>query len=374
MTWKHSFLNVMNDINSTTLEQLDLLLNNLGQVCKVQCENIRSTNARNPERALSQIWERLDLEYGSPEAVEHSMKQRIASFTSLTENDRKRYFDLFDLAAEVESLKGDDSLGSAFAYFDSSTGINDFVRKLPKRFREKWATTCDKYKINNKVSHVNFSVFVNFLKDLARLRNDPSLIMDNLPQNPTVHHTPQRKPVQRSDISVHKTTVAPDQRGFEADSDISYIRCPIHGGNSNHALRDCQKLQKKPSRERTDFLFKKGYCLKCCGQRRHLKKNCHESVKCEVCDSTEHVTILHPDFTPRKVHEGEQSDVNSCCTEICNMPQNTSKSCSKIVLVNVFPEGKHYRERKVYCVIDGQSNKSLASSSFFMLSTHLSQR
>lgn len=43
------------------------------------------------------------------------MKQRIASFTSLTENDRKRYFDLFDLAAEVESLKGDDSLGSAFA-------------------------------------------------------------------------------------------------------------------------------------------------------------------------------------------------------------------------------------------------------------------
>lgn len=212
---------------------------------------------------------------------------------------------------------------------------------------------------------MNFSVFVNFLKDLARLRNDPSLIMNNLPQNPTVHHPTQRKPVQRSDISVHKTSVAPDQRGFEADSDISYICCPIHGGNSNHALRDCQKLQKKLYRERTDFLFKKGYCLKCCGQRRHLKKNFHESVKCEVCDSTEHVTVLHPDFTPRKVHEGEQLDVNSCCTEICNMPQNSSKSCSKIVLVNVFTEGEHYRERKVYCLIDDQSNRPLASSSFF---------
>lgn len=190
----------MNDINSTTLEQLDLLLNNLGQVFKVQVENIRSTNACNPERALTQIWERLDLDYGSPEAVEHSMKQRIASFTSLTENDRKRYFDLFDLAAEMKSLKGDDSLGSAFAYLDSSTGKNDFIRNLPKRFREKWAT-----KINNKVYHVNFSVFVNLLKDLARLRNDPSMIMDHLPQNPRAHHPPQRKPVQRSDISVHKT-------------------------------------------------------------------------------------------------------------------------------------------------------------------------
>lgn len=137
MTWKHSLLNVMNYINCTTLEQLDLLLNNLGQACKMQCENIRFTNARNPESALTQIWERLDLDYGIPEAVEHYMKQRIASFTSLTENDRKHYFDLFDFAEEVESLKGDDSLGSVLAYFDYSTGINDFVRKLPKWFRKK---------------------------------------------------------------------------------------------------------------------------------------------------------------------------------------------------------------------------------------------
>ena len=38
MTWKHSFLSVMEDINANSLEQLDLLLNNLEQVCKGQCE------------------------------------------------------------------------------------------------------------------------------------------------------------------------------------------------------------------------------------------------------------------------------------------------------------------------------------------------
>lgn len=167
----------MNEVDSTTLEQLDLILNNLGQVCKVQCENIRSTTVRNPERALPHIWVRLDLEYGSSEAVEHSMKQRVANFTSLTEDARKRYFYLFELAAEVESLKGDDYHGSAFANFDSSTGINDFVRKLPKRFLGQ---------------------------QLARLRNGPRLIMDNYPQKPTAHHPQQRKPVQRSDVSVHK--------------------------------------------------------------------------------------------------------------------------------------------------------------------------
>ncbi|XP_062584179.1 uncharacterized protein LOC134245966 [Saccostrea cucullata] len=305
------------------------------------------------------------MEYGSPEAVEHAMKQRIINFTPLMENDRKRYFDLYDLAAEVESLKSDEAYGSAFAYFDSTTGINDFVRKLPKRFREKWMTTCDKYKVNNGVSYVPFQVLVNFLRDLSRLRNDPGLILENLPQNTTTQHPPQKKPAQKSDVFVRKTTVAPDRHEYEADSDISYVRCPIHGGNSNHALRDCQKLCKKPYKEKIDFLFKKGYCLKCCGQKRHLKKNCHESVKCERFNSTEHVTILHPDSAAWKVQEGEQSDVNTCCTEICNVPQNTSKSCSKIVLVSVFPEGERYRERKVYCLIDDQSNRSLASPSFF---------
>ena len=57
--------------------------------------------------------------------------------------------------------------------------------------------------------------------------------------------------------------------------------------------------------------------------------------------------------------------MNSCCTDICNIPQNTSRSCSKIVLVNVSPEGELNRERKVYCLIDDQSNRSLASSTFF---------
>ncbi|XP_062585367.1 uncharacterized protein LOC134247040 [Saccostrea cucullata] len=347
------------------LQQTNTKQDTVFDLAKAVCENIRTTNARNPERALTQIWERLDLEYGSPEAVEHAMKQRIINFTPLMENDRKRYFDLYDLAAEVESLKSDEAYGSAFAYFDSTTGINDFVRKLPKRFREKWMTTCDKYKVNNGVSYVPFQVLVNFLRDLARLRNDPGLILENLPQNTTTQHPPQKKSAQKSDVFVRKTTVAPDRLEYETDSDISYVRCPIHGGNSNHALRDCQKLCKKPYKERIDFLFKKGYCLKCCGQKRHLKKNCHESVKCERCNSTEHVTILHPDSAPRKVQEGEQPDVNACCTEICKVPRNTSKSCSKIVLVSVFPEGERYRERTVYCLIDNQSNRSLASPSFF---------
>lgn len=73
----------MEHIDPKSLEQLDMLLNNLGQMCKRKCENIRSTNARNPERALTQIWNRLDMEYGSAEAIKHAVMQRITYFQSL---------------------------------------------------------------------------------------------------------------------------------------------------------------------------------------------------------------------------------------------------------------------------------------------------
>nr|XP_034315803.1 uncharacterized protein LOC117685501 [Crassostrea gigas] len=134
------------------------------------------------------------------------------------------------------------------------------------------------------------------------------------------------------------------------------------------------KFRGKTFKERKDYLFKNGYCLKCCGSRRHLRKNCKESVKCDMCGSTEHVTILHPEPEsriehegehPRVSHEGESLHLGTYCTEVCGTKYSTSKSCAKIVPVYVYPVGEQYRARKVYCMIDDQSNKSLATSAFF---------
>lgn len=172
-------MNVMSEISATTLEHLDLLVNHLGPESKIQAENIRATNSRNPEKAVNNIWERLDREYGSAETIELSLKQRISSFSALSDGDRKKFLDLSDLAAEVESVKCDPVFSTAFSYYDTSSGINEFVRKLPKRFREKWASECDRYKMNNHVSQVPFSVFTKFLSDLARVRNDPSLLFES---------------------------------------------------------------------------------------------------------------------------------------------------------------------------------------------------
>ncbi|XP_061166393.1 uncharacterized protein LOC133175314 [Saccostrea echinata] len=387
LTWKYSFMNVMSEISATTLEHLDLLVNHLGPESRIQAENIRATNSRNPEKAVKNIWERLDREYGSAETIELSLKQRIDNFVALTDSDRKKFLDLSDLAAEVESVKCDHVFGTAFSYYDTSSGINEFVRKLPKRFREKWASECDRYKMNNYVSQVPFSVFTKFLRDLARVRNDPSLMFETSSTN-TGHGNTQpaqqrsktglRNSYRQTSVSTRKTDITTD-----LNSSIVKMSCPIHGTNSSHSLKDCMKFRGKSLKERKDFLYKNGYCLKCCGSRRHLRKNCRESVKCDTCGSADHVTILHPEPESRKSNEGEQSrashegeqsrvshegeklQLSTYCTKVCGTQYSTSKSCAKILPVYVYPVGEEHRARKVYCMIDDQSNKSLATSAFF---------
>ncbi|KAJ8308972.1 hypothetical protein KUTeg_013846 [Tegillarca granosa] len=231
---------------------------------------------------VSDILKRLDSEYGSPETIENSLKTRIANFPFLNESDQKRYFDISDLAAEVESVKCDSNFGLAFAYYDTVSGINDFVRKLPKRLRGKWAVESDRYKTTNNVSHVPFSLLTKFLRDIARIKNDPCYVFETSPDDS------KNRPKGR--VSTHKTGIEHNPINDNIDTDV---KCPLHGSNSKHELRDCHKFIQKSVKERKDFLFKNGYCLRCCGSKRHLRKNCKETVQCNTCKSSDHPTVLH---------------------------------------------------------------------------------
>ena len=265
-------------------------------------------------------------------------------------------------------MKSDCAFGPAFAYYDTVSGVNEFVRKLPKRLREKWAVECDSFKVKNNMFHAPFMFFAQFLWNLARLKNEPSFVFDNVPvsasqSSSSSNQRPSNKANRFIGVSNKKTEVIDSSK-----TDSSNTRCPIHGTNSNHTLKDCNKFRDKSLKERKDYLFKNGYCLRCCGQKRHIRKNCKETVKCDihVCSSSEHISLLHPDPDPWKKQEGEQiGEIEASCTQVCKTPQSTIKSCAKMVLVSVYPIKQPLLSRKVYCMIDDQSNKSLATSAFF---------
>lgn len=124
-------------------------------------------------------------------------------------------------------------------------------------------------------------------------------------------------------------------------------------------------------------LLKENICYRCLASTDHQAKDCKVTVKCEECNSKKHLAALHPGMAPSmykpplfpKRHGGEQAstqdlDVTATCTEVYGN-EITGKSCSKICLVQVYPKGQPHNIRKMYAIIDDQSNQSLARSEFF---------
>ncbi|XP_062587040.1 uncharacterized protein LOC134248654 [Saccostrea cucullata] len=122
-------------------------------------------------------------------------------------------------------------------------------------------------------------------------------------------------------------------------------------------------------KERTDILVRHGICFKCCNSIEHFSRNCNEKVTCSVCASDAHPSALHVDLGSPQGGERRQdpetkATVNNKCAQICGGIQG-GKSCSKTILVNVYPQGEPNNFVKTYALIDDQSNCSLAKSELF---------
>lgn len=77
--------------------------------------------------------------------------------------------------------------------------------------------------------------------------------------------------------------------------------------------------------------------------------------------------------SPSKVHGGEPVTTPNDEQILASKPLCTqvrgkgfrAKSCSKICLVNVYPEGQPEKSKRMYVILDDQSNVSLAKTEFF---------
>lgn len=141
------------------------------------------------------------------------------------------------------------------------------------------------------------------------------------------------------------------------------------------------------------FLRDKGVCFRCCASVFHQAKDCDASIECAECGSECHVAALHfgpapreskelvsykgqkgsKEQSPPEVHGGEPVTAPNdeqilaakpLCTQVCGKVFR-GKSCSKICLVNVYPEGRPEESKRMYVILDDQSNVSLAKTEFF---------
>lgn len=63
--------------------------------------------------------------------IETASKSKLMKFAKLGYQDRKKLYELADIIYEIESIKEDRKFSSMLAYFDSFTGKNKVVQKLP---------------------------------------------------------------------------------------------------------------------------------------------------------------------------------------------------------------------------------------------------
>ncbi|XP_038071932.1 uncharacterized protein LOC119740640 [Patiria miniata] len=377
LSWKASYRNVTRGLNFKPSEKLDLLTKWLGGESQQHAMRIRAVHINNPSAGLDMVWQRLDKKYGSPEAIETSLFSRLEKFPKIGNRDYLRLQELADLLAEVKAAKLEDKL-PGLSYLDTARGTNPIVEKLPHYLQEKWLTQGSTYKKTHRVPFPPFSFFVNFVYSQAEMRTDPSFVLQ--PSNATTIAAEKPSPNRfkpKSSITVHKTVVGtPATPSSDSNKQMEPDKqCPIH--KKPHSLRKCRWFRRQPLEERKAFLKEHAICYRCCASTAHQAKDCKVDIRCSECGSDCHVSALHagpPPWTTKdpssaENHGGEQVGTEPTvaapnCTEVCGEGMQ-GKSCSKICLANVFPEGQPEQMRKVYVMLDDQSNHSLARSTFF---------
>ncbi|XP_063758758.1 uncharacterized protein LOC134877255 [Eleginops maclovinus] len=380
--WRSAFSNATEDLGLKPSEELDLLIKWLGPESAEHARRVRSVRINYPGEALCMVWRRLEEVYGSPEAMETALFNKLERFPKFSNKEPKRLRELGDLLLEIQAGKEDGFL-PGLAYLDTARGIHPILEKLPFNLQEKWMVQGTRYKERHHTIFPPFSVFADFIRAEAKMRNDPSFAAaapSNTPSNtpPKWEKFPTKS--AKTPIAVHKTEVDNPAKGDETKgSDNPKKECPIH--KKPHPLPKCRAFRAKLLDERKALLKENGICFRCCSSTSHQAKDCKAIIQCSECNSDRHIAALHagpapwttkPASGPSEEHggEGEESTpasvTTSICTEVCGDSAAT-KSCAKICLVYVYPKNQPERKTRAYAILDDQSNRSLARSSFFEL-------
>ena len=377
--WKATFQSVVRELDIGVREELDLLVKWLGHDSVKYAVSARASSSFSPTSGVKKLWDRLDERYGAPEIVEASLNKKLESFPKLSVKDPKRLFDLVDILDEIQGHMKNPAYRDLLSYMNTSRGVIPIVNKLPHNLQERWTTKAAKYKFDHNVPFPPFSYFVDFVREISKVRNDPGFMYESSANTGNYSY-------QRNKTATYKTEVfsaaetADKGNHVPANQESISVQCAFHhvGG---HTLNSCRTFQSKPIAVRKKFLRDKNICYKCCLESTHLARDCTMKVVCHRCKGA-HATALHMDRDPSMnktdtkgtveyggEHGGEKlaenkHEIHTNCARVCGEGRS-GRSCAKIVCVNVYQKGEEQAKRKVYAVIDDQSNRSLVKPEFF---------
>ncbi|KAL7855848.1 hypothetical protein AOLI_G00194520 [Acnodon oligacanthus] len=175
------------------------------------------------------VWQRLEEFYGSAEAMETALFNKLERFPKIYSKDSQRLRELGDLLLELDSAKAEGCL-PGLCYLDAACGIHPILEKLPFSIQEKWMVQGTRYKQEHHVSFPPFSFFSSFIHAEAKMRNDHSFQLTS--GNTALLKTERfQRGTVRNPIMVHKTeldSVKNDVRGATKRFEDPNRNCPLH--------------------------------------------------------------------------------------------------------------------------------------------------
>lgn len=248
IAWKSMFRNATGDLNLKCCEELNLLTKWLSGESLQHAQRIRAVHVSNPVAGSQRLWQRLDRNYGSPEAIEASLFNCLESFPKVGPKDSHLLQELADLLQELEAAKNEGYL-PGLSFLDTSRGINPIVEKLPSGLQESWVKEGSRYKRDYKAHYPPFSYFVRFVNNHAEMRTDPSSMLKNCG---TAHMKAERPLLRQTrfkvPVTANKTQVGGTNDEPKAPSLNPNKQCPVH--KKPHSLTKCRGFRMKTLDER----------------------------------------------------------------------------------------------------------------------------
>lgn len=372
-TWKATFEAVIEKRTVKSNEKILYLLQFLSGPPKKIVEGYQFVHTR---EAYTEAKRTLERRFGHPAVVAEAFRKRLENWPRISPRDGIALRDFADFLKTCElAMQSIEDLET----LNKQHGNKQLLRVLPSWAHPKWGVRVRDHQLkhgDNKFPP--FSEFVRFVTEIAEVQCLP--VLSSLATNECVKESKPRiyrgntRPRRNSEVSTLATRVKEKQAIPRDGKKVHCHWC----GSASHGLDLCHEFMKKPRKEITQFIIRKGLCLKCLTHGHMSKENkCESLPSCAKCNLP-HLTCLHMDkknntdeakghnsetavkssqaFSAENPHTSEDH-VTVKCTGICSVAgQQDGQDQSLIVPVWVSSSAKPEETVLTYALIDSQSN------------------
>lgn len=335
----------MKGIELDALDHIAILSANTSGEPHKLVENFKSTLGGDPQETLDSLKQALYRKFGTSVHICSTLTRKLREFPCIKPPSVETQ--LSNLADLCKIIELNISRNRDLCVFNASEGQERVWTKLPEFLLRKWRSLVHQH--TSKFHDLpEFSVMVKFLEDQAEELNNPYFFRNI---------EPSYKPSRSRNMGAYRV---------EAETP----KYCIYHKKGGHTVYDCRTFASLGSNDKKKFVRQEKLCYNCLGK--HYSSACDSLVECSIC-SRGHCTAMHSQKsnTPRPTTTLENGTVQaeesaphsgSLCTALCGNPKKF-KSCSKVLLCNIFHESIPSKILKCYVILDEQSSSTFMDPS-----------